>query len=475
MTIVQAAVMACALGGAADGETVLLDFTATWCGPCRQMEPVVRRLAAQGIAVRQIDIDAQPALAERFGVSSVPCFVMLTNGRESGRLVGTATYEQLVDLYRRGATDVAKIATTTRGPGGVDQAIRDTLIQSLTACTVRIKIYDDGGQSVGTGTIVDARDGEALVLTCGHIFRDSEGKGRVTVDLFGPEGLRDVPARMVGYDLDSDLGFISFRPGTLVNAARIAPAGYQAKTNDMVVSLGCNHGEDATARVSRVTTIDKFLGTPNLQVAGQPVQGRSGGGLFSAEGYVIGVCNAADPEDDEGLFAALPAIHAELNQLGLAKYCLPTEPIVASAPPAMPSKMPAFGSADPAATTIPTTVTIGGSPAHRSEPMPVPASFASTSMPAATAAAPLNVTPASFPTLPTGPTAATSASAPADPAHLGADTEVVCIVRPRNAPGETRTIVIDRASPELMARLIEASRLQSEPDLQATQYVGPGR
>jgi hypothetical protein len=48
------------------------------------------------------------------------------------------------------------------------------------------------------------------------------------------------------------------------------------------------------------------------------VEGRSGGGLFSATGHVIGVCNAADPADNEGLYAALPAIHAQLDQVGLA-------------------------------------------------------------------------------------------------------------------------------------------------------------
>ena len=59
--------------------------------------------------------------------------------------------------------------------------------------------------------------------------------------------------------------------------------------------------------------MNKFQGAPNLTVAGQPVQGRSGGGLFSSEGYVIGVCNARDPQEQQGLFAA-PA--ADLCRIG---------------------------------------------------------------------------------------------------------------------------------------------------------------
>src|SRR6185369_6092068 len=61
----------------------------------------------------------------------------------------------------------------------------DHLSARLLAATVRIKIDDGGSQSVGSGTIIDSRSGEALVLTCGHIFRDSGGKRPITVDLFG--------------------------------------------------------------------------------------------------------------------------------------------------------------------------------------------------------------------------------------------------------------------------------------------------
>jgi hypothetical protein len=66
-----------------------------------------------------------------------------------------------------------------------------------------------------------------------------------------------------------------------------------------------------------VNFVNKYLGTPNLVVDGQPVDGRSGGGLFTADGRLIGVCNAADRQDDDGLYAALGAIRAELDRAGL--------------------------------------------------------------------------------------------------------------------------------------------------------------
>jgi hypothetical protein len=68
---------------------------------------------------------------------------------------------------------------------------------------------------------------------------------------------------------------------------------------------------------SRVSGINRYLGPPNVEVVGQPTQGRSGGGLFSAEGQLIGICNAADPAENEGIYAALSIVQDQLQQAGL--------------------------------------------------------------------------------------------------------------------------------------------------------------
>ena len=70
--------------------------------------------------------------------------------------------------------------------------------QALIESSVRLNIADPAGSSYGSGTIIDARQGEALVLTCGHIFRDSKGQGTITVDLFGAGAAQKLPGRSRG-------------------------------------------------------------------------------------------------------------------------------------------------------------------------------------------------------------------------------------------------------------------------------------
>lgn len=76
----------------------VVDFWATWCGPCRMQTPIIDELAEahpSSIKVCKVNVDEQPALASRFGVMSIPTIVYMQDGRMTGKSVGVQSLGQL--------------------------------------------------------------------------------------------------------------------------------------------------------------------------------------------------------------------------------------------------------------------------------------------------------------------------------------------------------------------------------------------
>lgn len=508
---------------AAAGEALLLDFTAPWCTHCRQMEPLLRDVAAAGWPVRRVDCDRELDLVRRFGVSAVPCYVLVVKGHEVGRIDGATTQGELEKLLARAAAPLGGVAVApaTRTPGLMpgmpvptaassaplsiepparantpaaalatapapavaDAGPQRTLAvpvsqrqgaaptavptptaataaataaatlpagshgamdRRLLAATARLRVDDGKGISRGTGTVIDCRQGEALILTCGHIFRDSQGKGRIEVDLFAPGGQRGVKGELISWDLQRDLALVSVFTDRPIDAVRVGGGDQRPAPGDAVISVGCDGGADPTVQHSRVNAIDRYLGPANVEVAGQPVQGRSGGGLFAADGTLIGVCSAADKEYDEGIFTALTAVHEQLDAAGLAdvyRHVYPGADAPAVALPTMPAEMQtASFERRPRDEAVPTAAT---GPASRPEP-------------------------------PVGAELSPGERALVDQVrrHQGR-AEVICIIRPQGG-GQTdsEVYVLKDTGPGFVERLSEAHRMPARQDAAAGRQVG---
>jgi S1-C subfamily serine protease len=183
-------------------------------------------------------------------------------------------------------------AATRTPPSGHDLTFRPTVIVRR-------------GKHQGSGTVIASIPGESLVLTASHVL---EGDGALYIEVHrynlglekrrSAEGWpRKIPARVVAIDRAADLAVL--RVGgfeAMPYVARIAPGTGEADRGEAVVSVGIDLGETLASWSSRVidyARIDLGKGggdRPFLLVEKPPEHGRSGGGLFAADGTVVGVC-----------------------------------------------------------------------------------------------------------------------------------------------------------------------------------------
>lgn len=435
----------------------LLDFYTPTCGPCQAMRPTVDRLEAEGVRVQRIDGSRQPRLVAQMRVEAYPTFIAVVDGREAKRIVGATSYDQLKSLVTaaKPAAPASRTFAPTAGRGSTLATVGGDLGagrpapvrapaagpvgQALLSQSVRLTITEGNATSYGTGTIVDSRSGEALVVTCAHLFRDANNQpidttGRLKVELFdastGAARVAQVAeAQLVSHDFEVDVALVAIRPQGVVQTAAVGASVGDLRVGDSVTSVGCDLGADPTVREHRVVDLNRYQGPPNVEASGAPIQGRSGGGLFDASGKLVGVCNFADKAADEGIYAGLASIHAQLDRIGMSDLYRGGVP--AAAPAAEPDPFP-IASAGPVA--APATAARELEPIAR-EPVVRGQNAIAPPLPPATESL-----------------TSTEQATLGEIASRASSSEVVVLIHP-DGGGRTEVLTLDAASPEFVAAL----------------------
>ena len=81
-------------------KTVLLDFWAEWCGPCRMLAPTIHEIAEErtDIKVGKVDVDSNPSLAEKFGIFSIPTLIVIKDGKVISQSAGLRPKQAVLDM-----------------------------------------------------------------------------------------------------------------------------------------------------------------------------------------------------------------------------------------------------------------------------------------------------------------------------------------------------------------------------------------
>lgn len=88
----------------ASNKTMLVDFFATWCGPCRMLSPIldeIRQEVDENIVIGKVDVDECFEIARSYGVMSVPTLILFKNGEEVNRIIGLKPKQAILEMIKK--------------------------------------------------------------------------------------------------------------------------------------------------------------------------------------------------------------------------------------------------------------------------------------------------------------------------------------------------------------------------------------
>ncbi len=314
----------------------ILFFTMEGCPPCHQTEPNIDRLQQSGVTVSKIDVRQQSAYAASCGVTQTPTILLVEDSRVLARHTGAMTWVDLQQMVanHQPTQQVAVEAPGHRNPANQNQNVAASAGAALTPeqralqATVRLRIEDGEGTSFATGTIIHCVENEALVLTCGHVFRDANGEGSIHADLgFHLGEPVTVTGSLIAWDADKhDIALVAIPCTLAIEPVPVAPEMLAMQTGDRLFSFGCDRGEIPSVRQTLLKSVTNYSGVSKYDIVGRPVDGRSGGGLFTLGGQLVGVCNAAAVEVDEGIYTGLASVYWQFASSNLSHLFRASDP-----------------------------------------------------------------------------------------------------------------------------------------------------
>jgi S1-C subfamily serine protease len=391
----------------------------------------------QADEVVQIDPPSPPASNRARGTGDV---AEMQHALADATSTGAAAGENRAD-DRRPRGERIEEAPVGDDRAGEARSSAEPDVAKMLSSSVRIRVKDSNGVYFGSGVVIDSAPGKTLVLTCGHILRDAKQDSRIEVDVFNGKRSRTYRGSIVKSDLDADVGLISVATSAAVAVSPVASVDDAVRPRDAVVSIGCSEGELPSVEQLRVTMLNRYLGPDTIECTGVPGQGRSGGGLFTTRGRVVGVCTNADPRERKGVYAGLKPIHDLLRSAGLDDL-IPAEPRSHRESLAEASAV----KTEPLATDEPRHTRIERDKVERD---------AEATPPSRVKRAPAE----------TGESLARQEASAGELSQKTLEqSEVICIIRPVNQPrGSSRVVIINRASRKFMAYLTGEMKDQLVP------------